>query len=101
MKKYYEIEAYSDKIYIGKDFPDEFAHSRDSEKLSGANAKAKTKPHRRWGIDQDRQPIKACQKIMRISMEPGHKTDGIVTMSDLEFLFMTRMKIWNGTIFIR
>ena len=34
-------------------------------------------------------------------MEPGHKTDGIVTMSDLEFLFMTRMKIWNGTIFIR
>lgn len=41
VKKYYEIEAYSDKIYIGKDFPDEFAHSRDSEKLSGANAKAK------------------------------------------------------------
>ena len=33
VKKYYEIEAYSDKIYIGKDFPDEFAHSRDSEKL--------------------------------------------------------------------
>ena len=41
VKKYYEIEAYSDRIYIGKDFPDEFAHSRDSEKLSGANAKAK------------------------------------------------------------
>ena len=41
VKKYYEIEAYSDKIYIGKDFPDEFAHSRDSEKLSGANTKAK------------------------------------------------------------
>ena len=39
--EYYEIEAYSDKIYIGKDFPDEFAHSRDSEKLSGANTKAK------------------------------------------------------------
>ena len=91
VKKYYEIEAYSDKIYIGKDFPDEFAHSRDSEKLSGANTKAKANAAQAIGE----------LKIMRISMEPGHKTDGIVTMSDLEFLFMTRMKIWNGTIFIR
>lgn len=38
---YYEIAETSEKIYIGKDFPDEFAHSKDTYRLKGPNAKAK------------------------------------------------------------
>ena len=41
VKTYYEIEAYSEKIYIGTDFPGEYAHSKDTKALAGANAKAK------------------------------------------------------------
>lgn len=37
----YEIIETSEKIYIGKDFPDEFCHSKDTKVLKGANAKAK------------------------------------------------------------
>ncbi len=45
LKKYvgqfYEIAETSEKIYIGSDFPDEFAHSKDTKGLKGANMKAK------------------------------------------------------------
>lgn len=41
VKTYYEIEAYSEKIYIGTDFPGEYAHSKDTKALAGANAKVK------------------------------------------------------------
>lgn len=41
MGKYYEIAETSEKIYIGSDFPDEFAHSKDTKALKGANMKAK------------------------------------------------------------
>lgn len=37
----YEILETSKKIYIGGDFPGEFAHSEDAKSLKGANAKAK------------------------------------------------------------
>ncbi len=37
----YEIEASSDIIYIGKDFPDEFSNSKQRISLKGANRKAK------------------------------------------------------------
>ena len=37
----YEILETSDKIYIGKDFPDELKGSNDTKRLKGANAKAK------------------------------------------------------------
>ena len=37
----YEIIETADKIYIGKDFPDEFAHGKDKTVLKGPNAKAK------------------------------------------------------------
>lgn len=36
-----EIAETSDVIYIGADFPDEFAHSRDTKELRGANMYAK------------------------------------------------------------
>lgn len=45
LKKYigkiYEIEDTQDKIYIGKDLPDEFSGSEDTSRLKGALAKAK------------------------------------------------------------
>lgn len=39
--EWYEIAETSDKVYIGKDFPDEYTGSKDTKKLKGANAKAK------------------------------------------------------------
>ncbi len=39
--EYYEITETAEKIYIGSDFPDEFAHSNDTKSLKGANEKAK------------------------------------------------------------
>lgn len=38
---FYEIAETKDIIYIGKDLPDEYAHSQYSEHMKGANAKAK------------------------------------------------------------
>ncbi len=37
----YEILETSEEVYIGGDFPGEFAHSEDTKKLRGMNAKAK------------------------------------------------------------
>ena len=37
----YEIIETSEKIYIGKDFPDEFTHGKDKTILKGPNLKAK------------------------------------------------------------
>ena len=37
----YVIEDTNDMIYIGADFPDEYAHSEYTTSLKGANAKAK------------------------------------------------------------
>ena len=39
--KYYEIAETAERIYIGKDFPDEFAHGNDKTVLKKANLKAK------------------------------------------------------------
>ena len=38
---YYEIAETAEKVYIGQDFPDEFANSNDRIGLKGANEKAK------------------------------------------------------------
>lgn len=37
----FEILETSDRVYIGTDFPDEFAHSKDTKDVKGANEKAK------------------------------------------------------------
>lgn len=37
----YEILETSEKVYIGTDFPDEYAHSKDTKSAKGANEKAK------------------------------------------------------------
>ena len=39
--KYYSIDENDDKIYIGTDFPDEYANSRYSHHVHGAIGKAK------------------------------------------------------------
>lgn len=39
--KFYEIEETAEKVYIGKDFPDEFTHGKDKTVLKGSNLKAK------------------------------------------------------------
>lgn len=39
--QYYEISETSEKVYIGKDFPDEFTHGRDKTILTGSNVRAK------------------------------------------------------------
>lgn len=39
--EYYEILESSDKVFVGTDFPDEFAHSKDTKDVKGANEKAK------------------------------------------------------------
>lgn len=39
--KCYEIVETAEKVYIGKDFPDEFAHGKDKTVLKGPNLKAK------------------------------------------------------------
>ncbi len=39
--KCYEIAETAEKIFIGKDFPDEFTHGKDKTVLRGPNAKAK------------------------------------------------------------
>lgn len=39
--KFYEIAETAEKIYIGKEFPDEFVHGKDKTILMGPNAKAK------------------------------------------------------------
>ena len=39
--KCYEISETAEKVYIGKDFPDEFTHGKDKTVLKGSNLKAK------------------------------------------------------------
>ena len=39
--EYAKITETSDVVYIGTDFPDEFAHSKDTKELRGANMYAK------------------------------------------------------------
>ena len=39
--EYYEITSTSEKVFIGTDFPDEYAHSTDTKNLKGSNERAK------------------------------------------------------------
>ncbi|MBQ4650146.1 MAG: hypothetical protein IJB73_05535 [Firmicutes bacterium] len=39
--RYYEITETAERVYIGKDFPDEFTHGNDKTVLKGPNLKAK------------------------------------------------------------
>ena len=60
---YYEIIETSEKVYIGSDFPNEFAHSDDTRKLKGLNAKAKA------------NASQAIKEIVEIAFNRTHSVD--------------------------
>ena len=57
---FYEIEETCDKVYISKDFPDEFANSESRIVLKGAVAKAKA------------NASQAIPELIRIATNPKH-----------------------------
>ena len=58
--EFYEIEETCDKVYISKDFPDEFANSESRIVLKGAVAKAKA------------NASQAIPELIRIASNPKH-----------------------------
>ena len=58
--EFYEIEETSDKVYISKDFPDEYANSESRIALKGAVAKAKA------------NASQAIPELVRIATNPRH-----------------------------
>lgn len=58
--KFYEIEESCDKIYISKDFPDEYANSESRIALKGAVAKAKA------------NASQSIPELIQIATNPSH-----------------------------
>lgn len=69
--EYAEIAETSDVIYIGADFPDEFAHSKDTKALRGANMYAKANSS---GAIKEMIKI-ATNKIYTENYAKKHNTD--------------------------
>lgn len=69
--KYYEIAELSEKIYIDKDMPDEFANSKERISLKGANRK--TKANVSQGIPELIQI--ASNPIWEANKEDKHQED--------------------------
>ena len=66
-----EIAETSDVVYIGADFPDEFAHSKDTKELRGANMYAKANSS---GIIREMIEI-ATNKTFAENYAQKHNTD--------------------------
>lgn len=66
-----EITETSDVVYIGADFPDEFAHSKDTKALRGANMYAKANSS---SVIKEMVEI-ATGKTFAENYERKHKTD--------------------------
>lgn len=67
--KYYEVIESSDKVYIGAEFPDEYAHSQDTKSLKGGNIKAKAN-----AVSGIPEMIKiACNKTYSDNNKEKHK----------------------------
>ena len=66
-----EITETSDVVYIGADFPDEFAHSKDTKELRGANMYAKANSS---GIIREMIEI-ATNKTFAENYAQKHNTD--------------------------
>ena len=69
--EYAEITETSDVVYIGADFPDEFAHSKDTKELRGANMYAKANSS---GIIREMIVI-ATNKTFSENYTQKHNTD--------------------------
>ena len=96
-----EITETSDVVYIGADFPDEFAHSKDTKELRGANmyAKANSSSAIKEMIEMPR--IKHLQKIMHRSITQMQNLDGTDMIHVLQSLFMMMRANWSGIMSLR
>ena len=74
-----EITETSDVVYIGADFPDEFAHSKDTKELRGANMYAKANSS---GIIREMIEI-ATNKTFAENYAQKHNTDAKFDGTDM------------------
>ena len=96
-----EIMETSDVVYIGADFPDEFAHSKDTKELRGANMYAKANSS---GIIKEMIEI-AMNKTFAENYAQKHNTDAKFGW----YRYDTRFAIpvydmranWSGTMSLR
>ena len=90
-----EITETSDVVYIGVDFPDEFAHSKDTKQLRGANMYAKANSS---GIIREMIEIAT---IMHRSITQMQNSDGTDMIHVLQSLFMMMRANWSGIMSLR
>ena len=95
-----EITETSDVVYIGADFPDEFAHSKDTKELRGANmyAKANSSSAIKEMIEMPR--IKHLQKIMHRSITQMLNSAGTGMTHVLQSPYMMMQVNWSDTMFL-
>lgn len=97
-----EILDTNEMVYIGSDFPDEYAHSKDTKVLRGPNEYAKANASvaikELIQISTDKAFTK---RIIKISIIARLNMDGIVTILGLLFQSMIMMVNWWNIIFSR
>lgn len=97
-----EILDTNEMVYIGSDFPDEYAHSKDTKVLRGPNEYAKANASvaikELIQIATDKAFTK---RIIKISIIARLNMDGIVTILGLLFRSMIIMVNWWNIIFSR
>lgn len=97
-----EILDTNEMVYIGSDFPDEYAHSKDTKVLRGLNEYAKANASvaikELIQIATDKAFTK---RIIKISIIARLNMDGIVTILGLLFQSMIMMVNWWNIIFSR
>ena len=99
--KYYEISETAEKIYIGKDFPDEFAHGKDKTVLKGPNLKAKANAAQAVGeLIQIAENKSTSEEILTTNMAIKLNMDGIVMIHDWHCLSTMMSVSCKGIIFI-
>ncbi len=92
---FFEIAETKDIIYIAKDFPDEFAGSKDTHNLRGTAAKAKA------NTAQVVPEIisKAVNKRFKENKNIKHNMDGTGMIRELQFRYLGRMERLTGITF--
>lgn len=97
-----EILDTNEMVYIGSDFPDEYAHSKDTKVLRGPNEYAKANASVAIKELIQIATNKAFTKrIIKISIIARLNMDGIVTILGLLFQSMIMMVNWWNIIFSR
>ena len=91
----YVIEDTNDMIYIGADFPDEYAHTEYSTSLKGANAKAKANAAQ--GVPEliEIATGKEYRKTQKRNTVKMQSLDGIDILPDLPYLYIRRVEKWK------